>query len=154
MDEILGTPIWQISEARTHKSREVQTPQKAIKWIQEIMGGDDADRVRIEAKIRGIIPVYIHGWDTYKWAWLEYNRKDKSWVYGGMQKRMDTADENEEGQDRIKGMFVDNQIDIKEGEKQNGDDSGKDNGELIGCRNMDSGDATKKAETRGDIKER
>ena len=71
-----------------------------------------------------------------------------------MQKRIDTADENEEGQDRIKGMLVDNQIDIKEGEKQNGDDSGKDNGELIGCRNMDSGDATKKAETRGDIKER
>ena len=31
MDEILGTPIWQISEARIHEAREVQTPQKAIK---------------------------------------------------------------------------------------------------------------------------
>ena len=65
----------------------------------------------------------------YKWAWLEYNRKDKSWTYGGMQKRKDKADENEEGQGRIKGMFADNQIDIKEGGKQNGDDSGKGNDE-------------------------
>ena len=46
-----------------------------------------------------------------------------------MQKRKDKADEDEEGQERIKGMFADNQIDIKEGGKQNGDDSGKDNTE-------------------------
>ena len=101
MDEILGTPIWQISEARIHESREVQAPQKAIEWIQEIMEGDDIGKVRIEAKTRDIIPIYIQGWDTYKWAWLEYNRKDKTWIHGGMQKRKDKADENEERQERI-----------------------------------------------------
>ena len=36
-------------------------------------------------------------------------------------------DEDEEGQRRIKEMFVENQIDIKEGERQSGDDSGKEN---------------------------
>ena len=36
-------------------------------------------------------------------------------------------DEDEEGQRRIKEMFVENQLDIKEGEKQSGDDSGKEN---------------------------
>ena len=71
------TPIWQISEARIHKAGEVQTPQKAVKWIQETMEGDNIDRVRIEAKKSDIIPVYIRGWDTYK---------DRSWTYGGMQK--------------------------------------------------------------------
>ena len=90
MDEILGTPIWQISEARIHESREVQAPQKAIEWIQEIMEGDDIGKVRIEAKTRDIIPIYIQGWDTYKWAWLEYNRKDKTWIHGGMQKYLPT----------------------------------------------------------------
>ena len=79
------------------------------------MDRDDIDRVRIEAKTRDIIPVYLYGWDAYKWAWLEYNRKDKSWTYGGMQKRKDKVDENEGGQERIKEMFADNQIDIKEG---------------------------------------
>ena len=73
MVKILGTPIWQISEARIHRSGEVQTPQKAIKWIQEIMDGHDIGKVRIEAKTRDIIPVYIytdgirtngHGWST------------------------------------------------------------------------------------------
>lgn len=59
------------------------------------MDRDDIDRVRIEAKTRDIIPVYLYGWDAYKWAWLEYNRKDKSWTYGGMQKRKDKVDENE-----------------------------------------------------------
>ena len=39
MDEVLRAPIWQISEARIHKAREAQTPQKAIKWIQEVMKG-------------------------------------------------------------------------------------------------------------------
>ena len=39
-------------------------------------------------------------------------------------------DEDEGGQERIKGMLGENQIDIKEGEKQNGDDSGKGNDEL------------------------
>ena len=91
------------------------------------MEGDNKDRVRIEAKKSDTIPVYIRGWDTYKWAWLEYDRKDKSWIYGGMQKDKDKADEIEEGQGRIKGMFTDNQIDIREGEKQFWDDSGKDN---------------------------
>ena len=36
-------------------------------------------------------------------------------------------DEDEEGQGRIEEMFVENQLDIKEGEKQSGDDSGKEN---------------------------
>ena len=31
MDKILGTPIWQISEARIHESREAQTPKKSHK---------------------------------------------------------------------------------------------------------------------------
>ena len=65
------------------------------------MDGDDVDKVRIEAKTKDIIPIYIRGWDTYKWAWLEYNRKEKSWTYGGMQKRKDKMDEDEEGQRRI-----------------------------------------------------
>ena len=59
MDGILGTPIWQISEARIHKAREAQAAQKAIKWIQEIMDEDDVDKVRIEAKTRDIMPIYI-----------------------------------------------------------------------------------------------
>ena len=46
-----------------------------------------------------------------------------------MQRRKDKTDEDEGGQERIKGMFGENQIDIKEGEKQNGDDAGKCNGE-------------------------
>ena len=70
MDKILRTPIWQISEARTHESREVQAPKKAIKWIHEIMDWDDVDKVRIEAKTKDIIPICVRGWDTYKWAWL------------------------------------------------------------------------------------
>ena len=84
MDEILRAPIWQISEARVHEAKEVQTPQKAIKWIQEIMEGESTDKARIEAKTKDIIPVYIHGWDTYKWTWVEYDREDNSWTYGGM----------------------------------------------------------------------
>ena len=36
-------------------------------------------------------------------------------------------DEHEEGQERTEGVFVENQMDIKEGEKRNGNDSGKGN---------------------------
>ena len=36
IDKILGTPIWQISEARIHKSREVQAPQKAINGYKKL----------------------------------------------------------------------------------------------------------------------
>ena len=61
MDEMLRAPIWQISEARIHEAREAQTPQKAIKWIQEIMKGDSIDRVRIDAKTKDIMPIYMHG---------------------------------------------------------------------------------------------
>ena len=64
MDEILGAPIWQISEARIHKAREAQAAQKAIKWIQEIMDRDDVDKVGIEAETRDTIPIHI--------AWMEY----------------------------------------------------------------------------------
>ena len=32
--------------------------------------------------------------------------KEKSWTYGGKQKRKDKMDEDEEGQRRIKEMFV------------------------------------------------
>ena len=127
MDEILGTPIWQISEARIHRAREVRTPQKAAKWIQEIMEGDSIDKIRIEAKKSGIIPVYIRRWDTYTWAWLEYNRKDQAWIYGGIQKNKDKADENKEGQGRIREMFTDNHMDIRERGRQSWDDSGRDN---------------------------
>ena len=69
MDEILRTPIWQIGDARIHEAREVQIPQKAREWIREIMKGDSIDKVRIEAKTKDIVPVYMQGWDTYKWAW-------------------------------------------------------------------------------------
>ena len=45
MNKILEAPIWQISEARIHEAREVQTPQKAAKWMQEIMGKDNIDKI-------------------------------------------------------------------------------------------------------------
>ena len=34
MDGILGTTIWQISEARIHRAGEVQTPQQAAKLLR------------------------------------------------------------------------------------------------------------------------
>ena len=40
-------------------------------------------------------------------------------------------DEDEGGQERREGMFGENQIDIKEEEEQNGDDSGKGNDESV-----------------------
>ena len=71
--------------------------------------------------------MYIRRWDTYIWAWVEYNRKDEVWTYGGMQKNKDKVDENKEGQGRIREMFTDNQMDIREEERQSWDDSGRDN---------------------------
>ena len=44
MNRILEAPIWQISEARIHEAREVQTPQKAAKWMHEIMGKDNIEK--------------------------------------------------------------------------------------------------------------
>ena len=108
MDGILGTTIWQISEARIHRAREVQTPLKAAKWIQQFRGGDSIDKIRIEAKKSDVISVYICTRDTYFWAWLEYNRKDQTWIYGGIQKNKNKADENKEEQGRIREMFTDN----------------------------------------------
>ena len=46
-----------------------------------------------------------------------------------MQKREDKVNENK-GQERIRWMFTDNLIEIKEEEKQDWGDSGKDNEEL------------------------
>ena len=64
------------------EAREVQTPQKAAKWMQGIIGKDSTDRQRIEAKRSDIIPVHIRRWGTYTWAWVEYNRKDEAWQSG------------------------------------------------------------------------
>ena len=124
---LVSMRIWQISKARIHGAREVQTPQKAAKWIQEIMDRDSIDKVRIEAKRSDIIPVYIRRWDTYIWAWVEYNRKNEVWTYGGIQKNKDKVDENKEGQGRIREMYTDNEMDIREEERQSWDDSGRDN---------------------------
>ena len=127
MDELLRAPIWQISEARIHEAKEVQSPQKTRKWIREIMEGKGTDRSKYKTK--DIVPVYIQGWETYKWAWVEYNRKDGSWKYGGMQKRRDKVNENVEGQKRIQWMFTDNLIEIKEEEKQDWNNAGRDDKE-------------------------
>ena len=127
MDELLRAPIWQISEARIHEAKEVQSPQKTRKWIREIMEGKGTDRSKYKTK--DIVPVYIQGWETYKWAWVEYNRKDGSWKYGGMQKRRDKVNENVEGQKRIQEMFTDNLIEIKEEERQDWNDAGRESKE-------------------------
>ena len=50
MNEILETPIWQISEARIHRAWEVRTSQKETKWIQESMEGDSTDRIKNRSK--------------------------------------------------------------------------------------------------------
>ena len=44
-----------------------------------------------------------------------------------MQKNKNKENESREGRERIREMFTDNQIDIKEDERQNWDDSGRDN---------------------------
>ena len=69
MNEILSASIRQISEARIHAAKDIQTSPKAIEWIQAVTKGDSIDKVRIEAKKKDIIPIYMHGWNTYKWAW-------------------------------------------------------------------------------------
>ena len=33
-----------------------------------MMKGDSIDKVRIEAKTKDIIPMYMHRWNTYNWA--------------------------------------------------------------------------------------
>ena len=71
--------------------------------------------------------MYIRRWDTYIWAWVEYNRKEEVWTYGGIQKNKNKGDENKEGQGRISDMFTGNQMDVKEDERQSWDDSGRDN---------------------------
>ena len=57
------------------------------------MDGDGVDKVRIEAKTKGIVLIYIRGRGMCKWAWLEYNRKEKPWTYGGI----NTEEEGQNG---------------------------------------------------------
>jgi hypothetical protein len=52
------------------------------------------------------------------WAWVEYNRKDEVWTYGGIQKNKNKVDENKEGQGRTSEMFTGNQMDVK---RENGE---------------------------------
>ena len=95
--------------------------------VREIMKGDNIDRIKIEAKKSDVVPVYMRRWDTYVWAWVEYNRKDQVWMYGGLQENKDKVDENREGQERIEEMFTNNQINVKKDGRQSWDDSGRDN---------------------------
>ena len=86
MNKIVRTPTWQISEPQIHEAEEIQTPQEAIKWIQEIVKGGSIDKVRIESKAKDIVPIYTQGQTTCTWAWVEYDRGGNTWTYGGMQK--------------------------------------------------------------------
>ena len=69
-----------------------------------------------------------------------------------MQRREAKTDENKEGQEHIRRMFIDNLIEIKEEEKQEWNDRLGEGQQRTRCRNMDGGNTEKKIKNRDNRK--